>query len=148
VRGQSEVSETPRKIASSFADGPSDSGHHGFIDQTNQYEQIIKESMKEIEQNQLEEEMYLDSLKNTIRQANKDQEDIEQHQQQILVNQVNNDFQKSKKRGKNIPGKATMIVTKDGLQRHGKLPPLKIDGKFKKAPSKYGSSQFNSKFVS
>ena len=44
---------------------------------------------------------------------------------------------------KKILGKATMIVTKDGVQRHGKLPPISKERKFKKASTKHMSSQFN-----
>lgn len=50
-------------------ENPADSQHHGFQDRTNEYEQIIKESLREMEQNQQEEKMYLDMLKDTIVQS-------------------------------------------------------------------------------
>lgn len=50
-------------------ENPADSQHHGFHDRTNEYEQIIKESLREMEQNQQEEKLYLDMLKDTIVQS-------------------------------------------------------------------------------
>ena len=89
-----------------------------------EYDQIIKDSLQELEENQLEEQMFKDMLQDTIVQSKKEYDDIERNKIQTEITNVKNDPNKLHQKTKEIVTKTTNIITKDGVQKHGKLPPL------------------------
>lgn len=96
------------------------------LDDEEEYDEIIKESLKELEQNSVEEQMFQDMLKETIVQSKKEFDDIERKKQIDEINKVKDDPKLLHEKQKEIINKASNILISDNIHKPGKLPPLQV----------------------